>query len=82
MRLPVIGTNLGGMAELIEHERSGLLFRLNDVADLQRQIERLLDEPQLLEHLRQSIPPVKTVDEEMREVLALYQRILDSAGRG
>lgn len=78
MRLPVIGTDLGGMAELIEHERSGLLFRLNDAADLQRQIERLLDEPQLLEHLRQSIPPVKTVDEEMREILYHYQHLLSA----
>ncbi|MBL8154323.1 MAG: glycosyltransferase [Anaerolineae bacterium] len=76
MRLPVIGTNLGGMAELIEHDRTGLLFHLNDAADLQRQIERLLDEPQLLDRLRQSIPPVKTVDQEMRETLELYQHIL------
>lgn len=78
MRLPVIGTDLGGMAELIEQERTGLLFRLNDAADLQRQIERLLDEPHLLDHLRQSIPPVKTVDEEMRETLELYQQVLAS----
>lgn len=78
MGMPVIATDLGGMAELVEHEKSGLLFRLNDADDLRRQIERLLDEPDLLAWLRAGIPRVKTMDGEMQEIAALYEEVLQA----
>ena len=77
MGLPVIGTRLGGMEELIQHEQSGLLFTLNDSRDLSAQMQRLIDDPSLLEKLRESIPYVKTIDDEMQELMALYVRLLD-----
>lgn len=76
MGLPVIATNLGGMAELVEHEKTGLLFELNNAGDLRRQLARLLHEPGLLDRLRAGIPPVKTIDEEMQEIVAHYTRLL------
>ncbi|MGQ9890039.1 MAG: glycosyltransferase family 4 protein [Aggregatilineales bacterium] len=74
--LPVVATRLGGMAEMVTHERSGLLFNLNDAAGLSRQIERLITEPDLLPRLRAGIPPVKTDVEEASEILSQYQRLL------
>lgn len=76
MKLPVIATDLGGMAELVEHERTGLVFKLNDLDDLHNQLKRLLVEPDLLGRLRASIPPVKTIDEEMRELVMVYQKLI------
>jgi len=38
----VVGSDAGGMAEMIEHDRSGLLFRSGDVADLTKQLGRAL----------------------------------------
>lgn len=76
MRVPVIVTNLGGMSELVEHEKTGLVFTLNDMDDLHDQIERLLTEPGLLDKLRAGIPHVKTIEEEMRDLLQTYQRLL------
>jgi glycosyltransferase involved in cell wall biosynthesis len=70
--LPVIATNLGGMAEMIEHEKSGLLFELNNAADLRAQINRLLLNPDQLQHLRTNIPPVKKGETEVEEVYAYY----------
>jgi len=77
MGVPVIATNLGGMAELVEHEQSGLLFELDNTADLCRQIVRLLDEPGLLHRLRAGIPPVKTLEQEMKEIVAHYERLIE-----
>jgi len=37
---PVIASRLGAMAELVEHERTGLLFEAGNAADLGRQIAR------------------------------------------
>ncbi|GIL09171.1 MAG: glycosyl transferase family 1 [Chloroflexota bacterium] len=76
MGVPVIATNLGGMAELVSHERSGLLFEFDSSDDLRRQIRRLLDEPGLLDRLRQGVPHVKRLDDEMQEIVAQYQRLL------
>ncbi len=77
MGIPAVVTNLGGMAELVGHEKSGLLFELNDAGDLRRQIRRLIHEPGLLERLRAGIPPVKTIDEEMEEILSHYHRLIE-----
>ena len=51
--LPVVASNLGGMAELVQDGRNGLLFNAGDSADLRRVITRLLDEPGLLATLRE-----------------------------
>lgn len=75
MRRPVIATDLGGMAELVRHEQSGLVFALNDQDDLARQIRRVAQEPGLLEQLQAGIPTVKTIDQEMEELLALYSEL-------
>lgn len=74
--MPVIASRLGGMAELIEHNKNGLLFELNDVADLVRQVKRVLDEPSLLSQLRSGIPTIKSGDEEVQEIFEHYVRLL------
>jgi glycosyltransferase involved in cell wall biosynthesis len=66
--LPVIATDLGGMAELVRHEESGLLFRRGDAASLAQQLARLLREPSLLGLLRSGVPPVKASSEEIDEI--------------
>jgi glycosyltransferase involved in cell wall biosynthesis len=78
MKRPVIVTNLGGMAEMVDHEHSGLVFKLNKVDDLSRQIQRLLHEPSLLASLRSGIPAVKRIHEEMQEVYEHYQRLVSA----
>ncbi len=76
MGLPVVATDLGGMTELVKHETSGLLFKLNDTDDLKQQITRLLHESDLLDKLRAGIPPVKTIDDEMKETVTQYEQLL------
>ena len=74
--LPVVTTNLGGMAELVQHEKSGLVFELNNVNDLRRQLERLLTDHELLPLLKSGIPRVSTADEEIEEIFAHYQMVV------
>lgn len=81
-RVPVVTSDLGGMAELIQHDVNGLLFRAGDAEDLARQLQRLYDEPGLVERLRAGIGPVRTVDHEMGELLAIYQSARCTHGWG
>lgn len=74
--VPVIASNLGGMAELVHYEQNGLLFTAGDANDLASQLQRLLDEPYLLEQLQMGIQPVKSVAEEIDELEKLYRDLL------
>ncbi|MGQ0603010.1 MAG: glycosyltransferase family 4 protein [Anaerolineales bacterium] len=73
--VPVIASALGGMAELVQHGKNGLHFIPGDAADLARQIQRLLTEPDLLTELRAGIEPIRSAAEEMQELEAIYQRV-------
>ncbi len=74
--IPVVATDLGGMSEFVRHEKDGLLFGLEDHRDLARQLRRLVEEPGLLGRLRAGIEPVKTVQENVDELEALYGGLL------
>jgi glycosyltransferase involved in cell wall biosynthesis len=43
--LPVVGSNVSGIPELIEHDHNGLLVEADDAAALAAAIERLIDAP-------------------------------------
>lgn len=75
--LPVVGSDLGGVAELVQHERNGLLFRVDDARDLARQLQRLIDEPALLPQLRAAPRFTRTIDDEMVDLLDLYEAVAD-----
>ncbi|MGH3144305.1 MAG: glycosyltransferase family 4 protein [Rubrobacter sp.] len=70
--VPAVATDLGGLTEVVEHEKNGLLFGLESVEDLASQLRRLIDEPGLLGELRAGIGPVKTVEENADELERLY----------
>ena len=49
--LPVVSTNVGGLPYLIENEVDGLLINTNAVDEMVQQIERLLQNPSLVQNL-------------------------------
>jgi len=75
-RTPVIASNLGGMAELVQPGKNGLLFAPGDARDLARQLQRLLAEPALLPTLRTGIEPIRTVADEMDQLEAIYSQVV------
>lgn len=75
-KTPVLATNLPGMNELVKHDVNGLLFERYDWMGLAQQIERLVDEPDLLERLRAGIAPVKTLRQLTEEYLTVYTSLL------
>jgi glycosyltransferase involved in cell wall biosynthesis len=75
-RKPVIASNLGGMAEAVRHGVNGLLFRPGDAVDLSRQMLALIQDPALLTKLGEGIAPVRTVESEVAELIALYNGLV------
>ena len=73
--IPVVASNLGGMAEVVSHGENGLLFEPGDPEDLARQLRRLIEEPGLLEALGEGTGGVRSVEDSVGEMLALYERL-------
>jgi glycosyltransferase involved in cell wall biosynthesis len=75
MQIPAVAARIGGMAEIIRHEQNGLLFGPGNAASLATQLQRLLDEPELLPRLQAGILLEPVVGDETTELVALYQSL-------
>jgi glycosyltransferase involved in cell wall biosynthesis len=75
-KIPVIATNLGGMAEYVTDEVDGLLFERGNSDALRSKLQRIVEEPGLLEKLQQGIQPVKTMLEEAIEIEKVYNSMV------
>ena len=76
-RRPVIGTRVGGIAEIVQDNINGLLFERGNAEDLAHVMLRVVDDPSLLARLAQSIPPPRTVQQDMGDMMPIYEKVLD-----
>ena len=74
--LPVIASNVYGNAEQIKHEVNGLLFKFNDSNDLLKQLQRCIDEKELLPTLSNNILPPRSFEDVAKEHIMLYNSLL------
>jgi glycosyltransferase involved in cell wall biosynthesis len=70
---PVIGSDLGGIKELISHERDGLLVPYAEVSAWTAAMMRLATDRVLLEQLRHGIGSVRTMSDVARDMTMLYR---------
>ncbi|MUL35824.1 glycosyltransferase [Gloeocapsopsis dulcis] len=75
-KLPVLGSDVGGVNELIKHNVDGLLLPPTDVQAWAEAFARLSEDPNLLDKLRQGIQPVRTMSMEAADTVTLYKSIL------
>jgi GT2 family glycosyltransferase/glycosyltransferase involved in cell wall biosynthesis len=70
--VPVVASRIGGIPELVDGGRGGLLFDPGDPTSLARVLARILNEPRLLASLRDSIPAVRTIEDDVAAARQLY----------
>jgi glycosyltransferase involved in cell wall biosynthesis len=75
---PVICSDIGGMAEKVEHGVNGLHFRAGDAESLAATILEAAETPGLWDRLRAGIRPVYTMDEHLRTLTTLYVDLLST----
>jgi glycosyltransferase involved in cell wall biosynthesis len=79
--VPLVATAVGGMREVIEHGRSGLLVPHGDPAAMTAAIRRILEDPALASRLSRAAHDLArslSMDREKEAWLALYRRLLKS----
>ncbi len=75
-KIPVIGSNIGGIPALIADGKNGFLFKLGDANDLSNKLCLLIERRTLLEDLVRGIPPVKTIQANAEEIEQIYEELI------
>jgi glycosyltransferase involved in cell wall biosynthesis len=78
---PVIAANIGAVAELVEHGRTGLKFRPGDPEDLVTQVEWALSHPAELRSMREEVrgefEAKYTAERNYRALMEIYEAALE-----
>ena len=74
---PVLASDVGGIRELVEHERTGLLFAAEDSEDFLRQAERLIDSADLRRRLAERGREFVTRERDWKVLARRYSQIYD-----
>jgi len=69
---PVLGSNAGGLQELINDGINGFLFERGNSDDLAAKIRNLIQHPEQLQNI--CFPPIYTVDMEIKRLLDVYHQ--------
>lgn len=82
---PVIASRLGAMAEIVDHRRTGLLFRPADPDDLAATVERALADrgevARMRREARREFEAKYTADRNYRALMAIYERAMAANGK-
>jgi glycosyltransferase involved in cell wall biosynthesis len=74
--IPVIGSNLGGIAELVTHNLNGMLIKPDSVREWFRALMWIYNHPHVLNTWARHIPLVPSSKEVAEEMSSLYQDVL------
>jgi glycosyltransferase involved in cell wall biosynthesis len=69
----ILGSNVGGIRELIDAEMTGILFEPGDIEDFCRQSERLLKDPALRQKLGHQARTKACEEKDWKTVVRLYE---------
>ena len=74
--VPVITSNIGGMADLVTDGINGLLFDVSDPEELKKAMLKIIESGALLKTLQKGIPAVKSIQENGLEIEQLYKQLI------
>ncbi len=75
-RIPVITSNIGGMAELVQDRVNGFLFQVGDSKDLAKKMQMLIDTPDLIERLGKNVKSVIPIENHASEIREIYRGLV------
>ncbi len=80
--VPVVTSDEGGMAEMVQDGVDGFRFKMGDAADLARKLMRFVTDRGLCDRLRPLRSSIRDIREDAVSTEGHYRRLLESAARG
>jgi glycosyltransferase involved in cell wall biosynthesis len=77
----VLGSNVGGIRDLIQSDSTGLLFEPGNMQDFCRQASRLLEQSDLRQELGTRARQMVCVERDWKLLARRYQGVYDAAAR-
>ena len=74
---PVLGADLGGISELVKHDRTGVLFKAGDAAALAAALDKICTQPNAISRWQTGIMPVRTTASVTDDMAAIYATLLE-----
>ncbi|MDD4082620.1 MAG: glycosyltransferase, partial [Sphaerochaetaceae bacterium] len=75
-RLPIICSDIGGMAEKVHDQLDGLHFKTGDSKDLSKKILYLFNNQKILTQFKSNIPKVKSIEDNRTELEEIYSKLI------
>jgi glycosyltransferase involved in cell wall biosynthesis len=75
--VPVIGSAMGGIPELVAHERTGLIYPALDAGALAACLRRVVEDPGCVARWRAAITRPKTMERHVEEIEGLYRELVN-----
>lgn len=79
LKIPVLGSSIPAITDVITHDINGLIFESGDAEDLLNQLERIINEPELLPMLTKSLMPARTFRDIGNEMDRIYRAIMNNS---
>ena len=77
-RIPMIGSDIGGIPEWLKDEENGFLVPPNDAEQLAQKMELFVENPELVAKIQRQIKPWKTFNQHISEMITFYENIIAS----
>ncbi len=71
--LPIIAPSVGGFPDFVINNVNGLLYEKASISDLNKQLEKVILESELIEKFSLNIPPLKTMSEHVSQIEKIYK---------
>lgn len=76
-RIPVIGSDIGGIRQWLKDTENGFLARPNDAQHLAERMELFVKDPGLISRMQREIEPWKPFKEHTRQIAEFYNNIIN-----
>lgn len=73
---PVIGSDLGGIKELVQNHKNGILVPIESVNAWRDVLKKVSRDRELLKELRKGIKPPRTMPDVAREIVPIYNSLI------
>jgi len=72
VKIPIITSNIGGMAEYVKDGINGLLFERNNSFDLKEKIESIINDPEQIDYLSNNALKVDSIEDHVKKLEEIY----------